>query len=253
MPDRIPPRFDTPAAVGIAGWSIPMLDVVLSVEGAGGGNGSVTINGAATAALSADTTVQLRGVDQTDVGKAGNLRLVADIGGKRLAASPGFSVSSIPQDWSVSFNALITGPKRGIKVNNSWTSDSGVLADLDEAERSEQVQYGAGTGCFAGVNGQNSGYLPANNPPLVDSHAAPVALLTAVGSIIAEQTFIFKDKRTGAVDIPARKSGFRLTRTVTEPSPGNLSITTTKAGASTSANGFASAAGAGSVSRAQAV
>jgi hypothetical protein len=230
-----------------------MPDVVLSIEGGGGGNGSVTINGAATTALKASTTVRLRGVDQTDVGKAGSLKLVADAGGTRLAASPGFSVSSIPQDWSVSFNALITGANRGIKVNNSWTSDSGTVADLDEAERSEQVQYGAGTGCFLGVTGANSGYLPANSPPLVDSHAAPVALLTAVGSIVAEQTFIFKDNRTGAVDIPARKSGFRLTRTVTEPTPGSFSITTTKAGTSTSANGFASGAGAGSISRTQAV
>ncbi len=247
MPDRIPPRVDTPVAVTITGLTIPMRDVTLSIEGAGGGNGTATINGAATANLGASATVQLRGVNQTDVGKAGNLRLVADHGGTRLAASAGFSVSAIPQNWSVTLNSLVTGPERGIDVNNNWESDSGNVADLDQAQRSEQVQYGTGTGCFAGVTGNNSGYRPANSPPLVDHHAAPVGLLTGPGSIVAEQTFIFKDDRTGAVNIPATRSGFRLTRVVIEPIAGSRFITTTKAGTATSANGFASAAGSGTV------
>jgi hypothetical protein len=247
MPDRIPPRVDTPAAVTITGLVIPMRDITLSVEGAGGGNGTATINGAATIDLGASATVQLRGVDQTAVGKAGNLRLVASHGSTRLAASAGFSVSAIPQNWSVTLNALVTGPERGIDVNNNWESDSGNVADLDEAMRSEQVQYGAGTGCFAGVTGNNSGYRAANSPPLVDHHAAPVGLLTGSGKILAEQTFIFKDNRTGAVDIPARNSGFRLTREVVGPLLGVLFITTTKAGTATTANGFASAAGSGTV------
>lgn len=121
------------------------------------------------------------------------------------------------------------------------------MADLDRAMRSEQVQYGAGSGCFTGVTGNNSGYRAANSPPLVDHHAAPVGLLTGPGRIMAEQTFIFRDDRTGAVDIPARNSGFRLTREVIAPPPGGLSITTTKAGTATTANGFASAAGSGTV------
>jgi hypothetical protein len=247
MPDRIPPKVDTPAAVGITGLTIPMRDITLSIEGAGGGNGSATINGNATADLGASATVQLRGVNQTDVGKAGNLKLVASQGATKLAASPGFSVSAIPQNWSVTLNARVTGPERGIDVNNNWESDSGNVADLDKAQRSEQVQYGVGTGCFAGVTGNNSGYRAANHPPLVDHHAAPVGLLTSEGKILAEQTFIFKDDRTGAVDIPATKSGFRLTREVTAAADGTLSITTTKAGTATSANGFASAAGSGTV------
>ena len=255
MPDRIPPRVDTPAAVTITGLTVPMQDITLSIEGAGSGNGTATINGAATVDLGVSATVQLRGVDQTaGVGNAGNLRLVASHGGTRLAASAGFSVSSIPQNWSVTLNALVTGPKRGIVVNNNWESDSTDVTDLDKAMRSEQVQYGVGTGCFAGVTRQNSGYIAANSPPLVDSHAAPVELLTGVGSIVAEQTFIFRDDRTGAVDIPARNSGFRLTRNVTVPAPGTLAITTTKTGTATTANGFSSAPGSGTAtSGAQAV
>ena len=231
-----------------------MRPITLSIDGAGGGNGTATINGAATVDLTSSAAVRLRGVDQTAVGNAGNLRLVAEQGGTRLATSAGFSVSSIPQNWSITLNALVTGPERGIDVNNNWESDSGNVADLDNAMRSEQVQYGVGTGCFAGVTGQNSGYRAANSPPLVDHHAAPVGLLTGVGSIIAEQTFIFKDDRTGAVDIPARNSGYRLTRNVTVPVAGTLAITTTKTGTSTTANGFSSAAGSGTVtSGAQAV
>ena len=245
MPDRIPPRVDTPVDVTIAGLAVPMRDVTLSIAGAGGGNGTATINGAATADLGASATVNLRGVVQTTPGKAGNLMLVASLGGTRLATSAGFSVSSIPQNWSVTLKAAVTGTERGIDVNNDWKSDSGNVADLDQAMRSEQVQYGAGTGCFAGVTGNNSGYRAANSPPLVDHHAAPIGLLTGVGTIDAEQTFIFKDDRTGAVDIPARNSGYRLSRVVTAPTAGTLSITTTKTGTTTTANGFASDAGAG--------
>ncbi len=255
MPDRIPPRVDTPVSIGITGWLIPMLDVTISVDGAGSGNGTVTVDGANSVDLNASATVKLRGVDQTDVGKAGGLRLIAKQGPALLASSTGFSVSAIPQNWSTSFKSLITGTKRGIKVDNSWESDSGNLADLDKAERSEQVQYGAGSGSLAGkgAGAQNSGYLAADSSPVTDSHGTPVAFLTSPGSIAAEQTFIFKDKRTGATDIPARNSGFRLSRDVEEPTPGNLEITTAKQGTKTTANGFSSDAGSGSVSKKQAV
>jgi hypothetical protein len=232
-----------------------MRDVTISVDGTGGGNGTVTVNGAESVDLNSSATVRLRGVNQTGVGKAGGLRIVAKQGPVLLASSAGFSVSSIPQNWSISFHSLITGGRRGIRVNNNWQSDSGNVADLDQAERSEQVQYGAGSGSLsgAGAGAHNSGYLPANNPPLTDSHGAGVGLLTGVGSIIAEQTFIFKDKRTGANNIPAKNSGYRLSRNVTEPTPGNLEITTTKQGTATTANGYSSSAGSGTVSRTQAV
>jgi hypothetical protein len=255
MPDRIPPRVDTPASIGITGWVKSMPDVTITVDGAGSGNGTVTVGGAKSVDLNASATVKLRGGDQTDVGKAGGLRLIAKQGPTVLASSAGFSVSAIPQNWSASFNSLITGTRRGIKVDNNWESDSGNLADLDKAERSEQVQYGAGSGSLAGAGAgaQNSGYFPADSSPLTDSHGIGVAVLTGPGSLVAEQTFIFKDKRTGATDIPAKNSGFRLTRDVAEPTPGNIEITTTKEGTATTANGFSSDAGSGRVSKKQAV
>jgi hypothetical protein len=255
MPDRIPPRADTPAAVTIAGLTIPMRDITLSIDGAGGGNGTVTINGAATVDLGTSATVQLRGVNQTAPGKAGNLTLVASHGGRRLATSAGFSVSSIPQNFSVTFNSQISTPTmRGLAVNNHWESDSGNVADLDEAERSEQVEYGAATGIWAGVvGGNNSGYLPANSPPLVDSHGTPLARLTGPGSRIAEQVFTFNDKRTGATDIAATKAGFRLTRTAVTNAAGKIEFTVDKRGAATTATGFSSAAGSGTVTRTQVI
>ena len=86
-----------------------------------------------------------------------------------------------------------------------------------------------------------------------DAHSAPVNLLTVIGSIIAEQTSIFKDKRTGATNIPVTNSGYRLLRNVTQRSPGNLMITTTKQGSATTANGYESGVAAGMISSKQKV
>ncbi len=253
--DRIPPSKNTAVDVKVSGWHAPLLNVVFSVAGSGGSNGSVTINGAATAEVNADTTVQLRGGTQTAPGNGGNLHLIAELGGVRLATSPGFSVAAIIQDVVISFNSALTGARRGVVVDTTWSSDSGSLADLDQVEFSEQVQYDAGSGVLAGAGAtaQNSGYLPSINAPLTDTHGTPASILTGPGAITAEQVFIFKDARTGANDIPTRNSGFRIRRNVTEPTPGNVSIMTSKAGTATTANGHASAAGAGSVSRTQAV
>lgn len=253
MPDRIPPRVDTPIQVNVQGWQLPMNDVAISVVGAGGGNGSLTINGSARAHINANQTLQLRGVNQTAVGNANNLRLVADFSGNRIAQSAPFSVSAIPQNGAVSFNSLVTGTRRGVVVNFSVESDSNTLSDLNEAEHSEQVQYGSGTGCLAGAGAgaHNSSYMAATSTGLTDTHGTPVSMLTSTGSIVAEQVFTFNDKRTGATDIPARNTGFRISRIVTEPSAGNFVITTSKVGVATTAKGFSSSAGSGSVSRAQ--
>ena len=89
------------------------------------------------------------------------------------------------------------------------------------------------------------------SPPLTDSHGTPLSRLTGGGSRIAEQTFTFNDRRTGATDIPARNSGFRLTRTALVFPILGIGFTVDKRGAATSANGFASAAGSGSVTRTQ--
>lgn len=252
--DRIPPRVDTDVVVTVSGLTIPMRDVILSIDGAGGGNGTVTINGASSVSLSNGThTLKLRGVNQTGVGNAGNLMLKAHQGGIEIASSQGFSVAAIPEDFSITFNSVINSRgRRGIAVNNFWESDSRNLVDLNEAERSEQVQYGAGAGAFTGYRGRNSGYLAADRAPTIDRHWVPVAhWLRGPGHIEAQQGFIYNCRRAGDTDIPVKNSGYLLTRDTVEnpPGSGTLEITTTKAGARTSPNGHTTNAGAGSVSR----
>jgi hypothetical protein len=159
-----------------------------------------------------------------------------------LATSPGFSVSTIPQNWTCTFDSLLTGPERGFVVNDSWEEDSGVVTNLYQSEISEEVQYDAGTGCFAGVGTNNSGYLPAN-VFTTDTHGAPTGILTSPGVIVARQTSKFKDNRSGSADIPMKNSGYVIARICILVPPSSFMLTTGKVGGATTANGIASAAG----------
>jgi hypothetical protein len=252
MADRIPPRVDTNARVTVSGLHKGAAPVEISVQGSGGGNGTLTLNGAATAKLSTSGNIRLRGKDQTDAGKGGGLKLVATQGGVKLAESGTFSVSSIPQNYTDTFLALLTGAERGFRVQDGWSSDSRTFADLDQTEISELVDYGAGTGCFAGATGNNSGYLPGDQLT-TDTHSRPTATLTSEGKLVASQACMFKDKRSGSNDIPMTKSGYRLTRVNKAKGHGAFEITTTKQGAAVTAKGVTTQAGAGFISKTQAV
>jgi hypothetical protein len=251
MADRIPPRVATAAHVDIAGLKAGDPPLKLSIEGAGGGNGSATIDGAATKDIGASGDVSLVGVDQTDVGKGGNLKLVAKQGAATVATSAGFTVSAIPQNYNDVFARLITGTKRGFFVSDSWESDSGVVADLKETQISELVEVTSATGCFSGVGKSNSGYL-AGDAFSEDEHGTPVSVMTSKGNRVAQQTCMFKDKRSGSTDIPMTRSGYTLTRDVREKgTTGKFELQTTKVGAKTTANGVSSDAGAGSIDKLQ--
>ncbi len=264
MSDRIPPRVDTTVGVGIVGHSIPMRPVTLSIDGAGGGNGTATINGAATVDLSSSAAMRLRGVDQTAVGNAGNLTLVADIGGTRLATSNSFSVSAIPQNWNVSFSSIVAGPLpgraglwRGFIVRDRWDSDSRPrthnTSDLDQTEISEEVQSNPGSGVFAGVAVSTSGFLPGNVFS-TDTHASPVSLLTGNGNIVLNQTSKFHDHRSSSTNIPMTNAGYLITHSAMRiPLVGTVFVTHFKRGAATTANSVFSTAGTGSVTRTQRV
>jgi hypothetical protein len=229
-----------------------MAPVEISIEKANANNGTATVNGSNTVQVATTGNINLLGQTQTQPGNAGKLRLVAKIGSTIIANSNYFSIAAIPQNWQITFNSLVTGTRRGIRVNNNWESDSGNLADLDQVQRSEKVQYNSGTGVFSSVtSGNNSGFLPGNNAPRVDSHSVPVSMLTGVGNISANQLFIFKDARTGANNIPAKNSGFVITRDVTQDSSGNLNITTSKVGQATNSHGYSATGGTGNISRSQ--
>ncbi len=215
--DRIPPRVDTPVWVGVIGLSALGTPVTFSVEHQSAANGTVTIDGAATADRRVVGRLNLRGVGQTAPGNAGHLQLVARQGATELARSGGFSVSSIPQNWSVAFHSDITGDptKRGLRVTNSWQSDSRNIADLNQAERSESVQPISASGPFNMGASHTSGYLAGTLGSVVDTHSTPPGMVTGTGSRVVQQTFKFKDKRTGATDIPATNSGYKISRVAT--------------------------------------
>jgi hypothetical protein len=251
MADRIPPRVDTAISVTISNMTASSPDVVVSVDGAGGGNGELTINGAGQASLKATAVIKLRGTTQTTEGKGGSLKIVAKQGSTTLATSGGFSVSSIPQNYTDTFFELITGDSRGFVVQDGWSPDSGgPLSDLDKTEISELVEYGAGTGCFAGGTGRNSLYLPGNVLSK-DSHSWPVSELTSPGTLVAAQVCQFKDNRSGSSDIPMTKSGYKVTRRNALKSAGKFALTTSKVGSAATAKGVSSAAGSGSITKTQ--
>jgi hypothetical protein len=168
---------DTDVAVQVKVSNPKVSPVILSIQGNGGGNGKVTINGQAELKVTSSTSIKLRGVDQTDPKKGGNLRLVADMDGTRVASSNGFSVSAIPQNWSNGFLRIIPhdeGPYLGIEVQDMWESDSGPknIADLDQVRISESIELTTKTGAFSDVTEENmktSNYFPGNKLTL-DSH-----------------------------------------------------------------------------------
>jgi hypothetical protein len=165
-PDRIPPRTPTAVDVGIEGWSTPMAPITLTIEGAGGGNGTVTIDGGATAEVSTSTTVELRGQDQTEVGQAEGLRLAAYQGPTRLSASEPFSVAA----WPIGARFLFVGimspeiiegiPTWGAKYALEPISDSGALTDCNETQITENVLVHSESGIWVGAFHRQSDFLP---------------------------------------------------------------------------------------------
>jgi len=260
IPDRIPPRVDTPVAISISGAVSASNPVVLSIDGQGASNGTATIDGAATLPLETteSRTVDLQGVTQTDgnaqtVGRnAGNLRLVAMQAGTRLAASNGFSVSSIPQNLSFTFVGPVTSQdERGFVLIYDWQSDSGerVEVDLQKAGLLERVEIASATGIFAGrppPTTQDRYCSAANALPDRHTIGPPLAAFKGQGMQITKQTFMFQDLRSGAQDVPMTNSGFLIIRTIFENVPGpGFKIITAKAGFATTAVSISSGAGSG--------
>ncbi|HSE19278.1 MAG TPA: hypothetical protein VLB46_19610 [Pyrinomonadaceae bacterium] len=249
VPDRIPPRVDTPINVQVEpdlGTSGQQL--TLAILNGSATNGTVTINGNATANITKTGNVNLRGGTQTAAttglggGNAGNLRVVARVRAQDAVTSNGFSVAAIPENWTQTFNSLITGASRGIRVNDMWVSDSGVIADLDAVEIAEEVDVASETGVFVGLGGgTNSSYLTATSFT-VDSHSTPVSRITGTGFQRLDQTSKFLDRRTGVTDIPMTNTGYNIDRDAVQGT-GMVTFTTSKGGAAVTANGIASGAG----------
>lgn len=237
MPDRIPPRVSTTVPVVVQGLGSSEPDVMVFASGAGG---AAKVNGGNwTTVRDGVTMLDVEGTAQTPPGGA-RLELVASQRGKGIIArSAPFAVAAIPQNWSITLLDTLNDHRRGIMVDNHWQSDSGQVADLDQVQRSERVAIVSQEGMFASVQMQNSGFVSAHDPPVMDQHAVMTATISGPGRIVTEQMFVFNDGRTGAQGMTAPRSGFRLSRAVADagddppgvryPRP-RLTITTTKTG-----------------------
>jgi hypothetical protein len=163
-PDRIPPRVDTEVDVAVKGASADA-PVKLMVDGQGGGNGTVKVDGGAGVDLADAATVKLRGNDQTDDAKqAGKLQLVARQGTTELARSKGFSVAAYPTEIGFKFFSLMSPAE--IKGDKVWgarydltvESDSKVRGDLDRTKIAENVLVKSATGIFKGAENKHSDF-----------------------------------------------------------------------------------------------
>ncbi|MFL6211724.1 MAG: hypothetical protein ACJ74W_22950 [Pyrinomonadaceae bacterium] len=252
VPNRIPPRVDSQFQVTV----LPDLGssgqvVTLATLNTSATNGDFTIEGSATKDITKTITVKLKGTVQTAAtsapggGNAGNLKLVAKVRGASAVQSAGFSVAAIPQNYTEALVGPVTRPGvYGLIVQDGWESDSGVINDLDQVDLSEQVQVDTEHGSLVGLGGgQNSSYLPATQFT-TDTHSTGAARVTGVGDQRVSQTNIFRDRRTGVVDIPMTNSGYFIDRNAfIDAVTSVLRFMTSKIGAATTANGFASGAG----------
>ncbi len=251
MPNRIPPRVDTPTRLLIHGWRIPMAPLRVRVAGCSQQNGVVTVNGQAEARISADCYLQLRGVTQTQPGHAGNLMLEVLLSeGPLLARSDGFSVAAIPQNWSVTgWQPTDEEGFVGLDIQDEWESDSGQLGDLDEVQITEVMETVTKTGCCMGLPERDSGYIIAHEVS-IDAHAIRDEYMTGPGRWVVNQTHAFRDRRTGANGISMANSGYRITLEVKKkPSSSAYQVTVTKEGAALTVRGVSSGAGAGIISQ----
>ena len=242
--DRIIPRSQTSAHetwvdVTLGGTPDPDSPVIFSIAGQDQDNeaGTATIDGKDTVEVSAtgSVTLKLQGETQTkDAKHAGQLKLIATQRGKVLARSKGFSVSAIPQNMEFKFLRVIKGKYRGILVSYNWDSDSDDKSQLDNAFISERVEH-HGTGSLKSINPETSCYGRASARS-EDEHKIEIAGLKAPGKDEVHQTFMFKDDRTGAVNIPMKNSGFQVLHEVTmKDDKSGLQVITNKEGAKTSA------------------
>ena len=217
-------------------------------------NGSVTLNGAATADITSSGDVNFRGefatapTDANGVpgGNAGHLRATLRVHGQDTTQSNGFSVTAIPQNFKVTFDEPVTGWRRGFEVKESGTPTAAKPLTSMPVQDSEEIESGPDTGVFVGLILDKSGYLePSAKFFPNDIHDVPLSFVRAPGGAATEyQTEKFRDEVTGSVDLPIANSGYIIThRVFQDPADGIWKITTTKRGTVTSVNGIASAAG----------
>ncbi|MGH8192627.1 MAG: beta strand repeat-containing protein [Rhodanobacteraceae bacterium] len=265
MPDRIPNRVNTPETVSVS----PDLTnsggqtVTVAVTGQSATtNGTLLVNGNATANLVKTTTIQLQGGAQTAPtaapggGNASKLKLVAQVRGAIESESNGFSVAAICSEIKFSAGRVVRAYKIVLPNGNtqfSWgaqypltyISDSGVQADLDQVKVSEQISLVSATGASADfpitVSGPRLATITSDTDAHVAGGDAPGATVAQVATAIQNdinnkgngtskynQHFIQDNLRTGSTGKLVPKSGFTITEDFEKDAEGAYSITVTK-------------------------
>jgi hypothetical protein len=255
--DRIAPGRGAAVTVAVAGGSGATPPLELSVAGSGDANGTATFSGAPTTQITGSGTVIVTGGSQTAPGNGGNLVLTARQGGATgsvVGVSAGFSVSAFPQNWSDAFAGVIRSDRLGVAVQDGWESDgTGGVAELDQTQIREVLQYGDATGCFAEFTHGNPSPPLAGNVFTKDQHTVPISVLTGPGVLVVNQLSVVTDLRSGSNDFAVTNSGFQITRTVDDTDREGLELEVKKEGASVTAEGFTSAAGSASIDRSEPV
>jgi hypothetical protein len=252
---RIPPNVDTFVDVQVSELKEGDAPVYFSVDGRKEKYGTATVNGVNSFEVTAAQSLKLalKGAIQTAAGKGGKLKLTAHQGGKEIAKSGGFSVAAIPEDWSVTLKSRIDdADRKGFAVKDNWKSDGGgdPKIELSEISISEVVRDYNAVGVYT-EGGTTSGYLPAKKGFTSDYHTSPESEFAGLGSLSADQVSIFKDKRTGAENIPVKNSGFKIDRATTAALAGSgfrFNFDISKYGSNAQAGGYTSNAGNGNVS-----
>lgn len=213
MPNSVPPSktYEVEVTVSPSLECCPGQYLDLAIVDSTADNGTATIS---PARITKTTTATVTGGSQTKPGHAGLLKIQAKAeDGTIKFLSAGFSVCAHPINYGDSFAQDVNGGAVGVKVADSWDSDSGTLTDLNETEVSEVVAEAhsdsppwdpAGSG-----TGNNSGYLPGDKLT-VDSHTWGRPPAGPAGTKEFTQLSIFKCRRCGATDKVQPNSGMRI-------------------------------------------
>jgi hypothetical protein len=266
MNDRIPPRTTTTAVVSVSPSLVGSGEALyLEVAGQGNGHGTATINGLSEIQIVSNTTVQLAGVNQTEIATpktsyAGKLYLAIATGpldsNPIVESTNGFSVAAIPINFVETFATNFdTTTQLGLVVNVSWSSDSGQKSDLNGVNLIEQYQTISQNGSLSHVGfvGQTAPFL-GNITGGHDTHSINKIYINGNGSLKQNQVYTFSDMRSGdgKTYYAVPNSGYEIDYTVTldtaKSSGTTWVLNTIKTGKHVTANGFTSDAGAGTAS-----
>jgi peptidoglycan hydrolase-like protein with peptidoglycan-binding domain len=215
MPPSLPPRKTYSLLVTVDPPLTGTDDFIeIAVINGSAANGTATVT---PARIQRSSNIVVTGMFQTKPGNAGRLQIQARLNGQEIkATSDGFSVCAHPINFTSKFHSDVNDGQVGMRVVESFQSDSGSFVDLDQVEVSEVVDLlRRSDPPFQTGSGRNkvSDYMPAIPPEgtiLVDNHRQPRPTAGPAGMVDSIQLHIFRCLRCGAVDKPVPNSGYEI-------------------------------------------